>query len=270
MAIASIAVYRLCSWWERVFPCGTQDCLLSTTWTFASRRAERRPYRTEWIRQDHLAERSSGSPSRLQDRSPSAAETSPKALRIGSLSLEWPELFQNIRLFGNLTVLENVQIGSALNKARHRGAQLHDAAEAVVNDIGLAPHRDRRAATLPYGVRRRVEIARALATQPDFLLLDEPAAGANESESDDLCELIESIMANYRLGILVIEHDLRLMMRVAHRIVALTEGRVVAQGDAEYISKHQAVREAYFGKRWTEEQDRKAATVNIDSVKEAP
>ncbi|NYJ20419.1 ABC transporter ATP-binding protein [Glaciibacter psychrotolerans] len=177
--------------------------------------------------------------------------TSLRAHRIARLGVA--RTFQNIRLFGNMTVLQNVQVGSALSDARPRGAELRDAALKTLDELGLNEFQERRAGTLPYGIRRRIEIARALATKPKFLLLDEPAAGANGAESEELSELIEMIASHYSLGVLVIEHDLRLMMRVASRIVALTGGRVIAEGDAEGISQNQAVREAYFGKKWAAE-----------------
>lgn len=180
--------------------------------------------------------------------------TSMPAHRIARLGVA--RTFQNIRLFGNLTVLQNVQVGAALDKARPGGAALRDSAVATLAELNLDDVRDRRAVTLPYGVRRRVEIARALASGPRFLLLDEPAAGANETESDELRELIRLIAQRHHLGILLIEHDLRLIMRVASRIVALAGGEVIAEGNAEEIGEHPAVREAYFGKRWVERQAR--------------
>lgn len=185
--------------------------------------------------------------------------TSLPAHRVARLGIA--RTFQNIRLFGNLTVLQNVQVGAALNKAKWRGAALRDAAAATLAALNLDDVRDRRAVTLPYGVRRRVEIARALATGPRFLLLDEPAAGANEQESDELRELIVQIGEQHRLGILLIEHDLRLIMRVASRIVALNGGLVIAEGSADEISRHPGVREAYLGKRWAEKHDRGADRV---------
>lgn len=160
--------------------------------------------------------------------------------------------FQNIRLFTNMTVLQNVQVGSALSDERPRGSALREAALTTLDELRLTDLQERRAGTLPYGVRRRIEIARALATKPKFLLLDEPAAGANATESEELSEFIEHISHHYTLGILVIEHDLRLVMRVASRIVALTGGEVIAEGDAEEISQNRYVREAYFGKKWAE------------------
>ena len=160
--------------------------------------------------------------------------------------------FQNIRLFGELSVLENVEVGAALHPERPGGAALRRAARAVLVETGLAAFADRRARTLPYGIRRRVEIARALATRPTFLLLDEPAAGANEAESDELRALIAELRVAHRVGMLVVEHDLRLIMRVADRIVVLNEGARIAEGSARHVSTDAAVREAYLGRRAVE------------------
>jgi ABC-type branched-subunit amino acid transport system ATPase component len=180
------------------------------------------------------------------------------AVRLGSREITgWPahrvaalgvaRTFQNIRLFGQLSVLENVEVGAALHPERTGGGALRRAARAMLAETGLADVADRRAVTLPYGIRRRVEIARALATRPTFMLLDEPAAGANESESDELRTLISELRVVHGLGMLVVEHDLRLIMRVADRIVALNEGRLIAEGTAAEVSVHPAVREAYLG-----------------------
>ena len=157
--------------------------------------------------------------------------------------------FQNIRLFSQLTVLENVEVGAALHPERPGGTALRRAARAMLAETDLVDVADRRAATLPYGVRRRVEIARALATRPSYLLLDEPAAGANEAESDELRSLIAELRRVHGLGILVVEHDLRLIMRVADRIMVLNEGQRIAEGTAQDVSREPAVREAYLGRR---------------------
>ena len=173
------------------------------------------------------------------------------AHRIAALGIA--RTFQNIRLFSQLTVLENVEVGAALHPERPGGTARRRLARAMLADLGIADIADRRAATLPYGVRRRLEIARALATRPTFLLLDEPAAGANESESDELRELIARLRRSYGLGLLVVEHDLRLIMRVADRIMVLNEGQRIAIGTADEISGNAAVREAYLGSRSVEE-----------------
>lgn len=157
--------------------------------------------------------------------------------------------FQNIRLFNQLTVLENVEVGAALHPERPGGTAVRRAARAMLVETGIADLADRRAATLPYGIRRRLEIARALATRPTYLLLDEPAAGANEAESDELRELIGELRVTHGLGLLVVEHDLRLIMRVADRIVVLNEGQRIANGTAAEVGTDPAVREAYLGRR---------------------
>jgi branched-chain amino acid transport system permease protein len=160
--------------------------------------------------------------------------------------------FQNIRLFGQLSVLENVEVGAALHPERPGGAALRRAARAILAETGLAALAERPARTLPYGIRRRVEIARALATRPAFLLLDEPAAGANEAESDELRGLIAELRSAHALGMLVVEHDLRLILRVADRIVVLNDGAQIAAGTASEVSADPAVREAYLGRRAVE------------------
>lgn len=157
--------------------------------------------------------------------------------------------FQNIRLFGQMTVLENVEVGAALHARGRGGSALRRDARALLSETDLQAVAERRAATLPYGLQRRVEIARALATRPRFLLLDEPAAGTNEAESDELRELIQELRRRHELGLLVVEHDLRLIMRLADRIVVLNEGRRISEGTAEEVSNDQVVREAYFGQR---------------------
>src|SRR3990170_6714495 len=157
--------------------------------------------------------------------------------------------FQNIRLFGQMSVLENVEVGAALRRRTLLGASLRHAARAMLAETDLLDVAERRAATLPYGVQRRVEIARALATQPTFLLLDEPAAGTNEAESDELRELIAGLRREHKLGMLVVEHDLRLIMRLADHIVVLNEGRQISEGTADDVRDDPAVKEAYLGRR---------------------
>ncbi len=160
--------------------------------------------------------------------------------------------FQNIRLFSELSVLENVEVGAALHPLRPGGAALRRAAREILAETDLVAVADRPARTLPYGVRRRVEIARGLAMRPSFLLLDEPAAGANEAESDELRALIGELRDLHGLGMLVVEHDLRLIMRLADRIVVLNEGSMIAAGSAREVSLDPAVREAYLGRRAVE------------------
>jgi branched-chain amino acid transport system permease protein len=169
------------------------------------------------------------------------------AHRVAALGIA--RTFQNIRLFDHLSVLENVEVGAALHPERPGGAALRRAARGVLAETGLGHLADRAARTLPYGLRRRLEIARALATRPAFLMLDEPAAGANEAESDELRSLIAELRRSHGLGLLVVEHDLRLIMRIADRIVVLNEGARIAEGSAPEVSADPAVREAYLGRR---------------------
>lgn len=155
--------------------------------------------------------------------------------------------FQNIRLFRNLTVLENVC--AAANSVAGAGDDPVAAARAALDVVGLAGQAARIAATLPYGAQRRLEIARALALRPRFLLLDEPAAGMNPAETDSLMEVLRRIRAEHRLGLLVVEHDLKLIMRLCDRIVVLDKGRQIAIGTPAEIRADPAVIEAYIGRR---------------------
>ena len=116
--------------------------------------------------------------------------------------------------------------------------------------LGLEHLADTVVSTLPYGLQRRVEIARAVATKPHFLLLDEPAAGLNEAESDELLAVIRSLRGELGAGIVVVDHDLRLIMRAAERIHALNEGRTLAEGTPEEIRGNRAVVEAYLGSEY--------------------
>jgi branched-chain amino acid transport system permease protein len=155
--------------------------------------------------------------------------------------------FQNIRLFANLTVLENVELAALVASTRSTTARA--IARRHLDEMGLAADEDRRAATLPYGRQRRVEIARALAAMPRYLLLDEPAAGMNEAESDSLLQIISGLRDRYGFGILVIDHDLRLIMRLCERVVALNEGAIISEGVPHHIQTDPAVAEAYLGRR---------------------
>ena len=155
--------------------------------------------------------------------------------------------FQNIRLFANLTVLENVEVAALaappdVDSPRRR-------ARRYLEEMGLADAESRRASTLAYGAQRRVEIARALAMRPRYLLLDEPAAGMNEVESDGLLRTVADLRSRYGFGILVIDHDLRLIMRLCEKVVALNQGQLISQGDPSFIQKDPAVAEAYLGRR---------------------
>ena len=150
--------------------------------------------------------------------------------------------FQQIRLFGDMTVRENVEVGAVA------GGEPLAAVAPLLKQIGLAADAERMAATLPYGQQRRVEIARALAGGPRFLLLDEPAAGMNERESDDLLETIKVVRDERGLGVLIVDHDLRLIMRLCERIHVLAEGRTICEGSPQAVRSDRGVIEAYLGK----------------------
>jgi len=157
--------------------------------------------------------------------------------------------FQSIRLFANLTPLENVK-AAALQK--HRGMSLVQADAAALKllaELRIEALADRRSGDLAYGQQRRVEIARALALDPNFLLLDEPAAGMNEAETDELLSILEWLTQRRRLGLLIVDHDMSLIMRLCHRIAVLNKGQLIALGSPSEIRASAQVREAYLGRR---------------------
>ncbi|WP_429820034.1 ABC transporter permease subunit [Ensifer sp. B1-9] len=161
--------------------------------------------------------------------------------------------FQNIRLFKNLTVLENVTVAaSALTSSEDPAAR----ALTVLAEVGLEDFADRLAGTLSYGAQRRLEIARALALKPRYLLLDEPAAGMNPAETDELMHVLDRIRTKYRLGLLVVEHDLKLIMRLCDVVVVLNKGQQIAIGTPAEIQANPEVIEAYIGRRRSSAQAR--------------
>ncbi|WP_027134648.1 ABC transporter ATP-binding protein [Geminicoccus roseus] len=153
--------------------------------------------------------------------------------------------FQIVRLFDHLTVAENIETAALAQGHGRRAAQAKVA--ALLHDFGLDRHGDTLAAALNYGDKRRVEIARALAAEPSFLILDEPAAGMNEGESEVLLSLLAALPEKRRLGLLIIDHDMPLIMRLCHRLHVLASGRTIAEGDVESVRRHPAVIEAYLG-----------------------
>jgi len=153
--------------------------------------------------------------------------------------------FQIVRLFHNLTVRENVEAAAVAQGASRPLAQ--QKADGLLAEFGLTARAEDFAATLNFGDKRRVEIARALAAEPRFLLLDEPAAGMNQEESEALLTLLAALPAERALGLLIIDHDMPLIMRLCESLHVLASGRTIAEGDVESVRNHPAVIEAYLG-----------------------
>ena len=170
--------------------------------------------------------------------------------------------FQNIRLFGNMTVEENVRIGlhNQIKYGMFSGIfrlpaywrqelRQHEQALDLLSIFDMQDMAPVKAGSLPYGAQRRLEIVRALATNPSLLLLDEPAAGMNPHETEELMENIIKIRDKFQIAVMLIEHDMHLVMGICEGICVLNYGRIIAKGTAEEIQSNPTVIEAYLGKR---------------------
>jgi branched-chain amino acid transport system ATP-binding protein len=175
-------------------------------------------------------------------------------------SLGIARTFQNLGLFSHLTVLENILLGRHhqmrtgllagavwWGKARREERTERVACEDIIELLELEPYRFLPVARLPYGVRKRVEVARALAMRPRLLLLDEPAAGMNLEETEDMARYIREINEELQVAMLLVEHDMHLVMDLAHRVMAMDFGRVLAIGTPREVQDHPAVIESYLG-----------------------
>lgn len=166
--------------------------------------------------------------------------------------------FQNIRLFGQLTVFDNVLIAKHMRAKQNvfsatlrlnykEEKRMREETIALLEEQNLLHLKDEIASSLPYGLQRRLEIARALATEPKLLLLDEPAAGMNPQETQELTDFIKQIRDTYHLTVFMIEHHMDLVMQISHRIYVLDFGKLIAHGTPDEIQNNERVIEAYLG-----------------------
>jgi len=176
------------------------------------------------------------------------------------ISLGIARTFQNLRLFGASTVLDNVKTAAQqhykysfpeavthMGRWRSMEKATRDEGMQLLEKVGLADRANQVAGTLPYGLQRRVEIARALALRPELLLLDEPAAGMNADEVEDLNALIRGIHKDFNLTILLIEHHMDMVMQICPHIVCMNFGAMIAEGSPDQIQHHPDVLKAYLG-----------------------
>ncbi|WP_332815444.1 ABC transporter ATP-binding protein [Ramlibacter sp.] len=184
--------------------------------------------------------------------------TSQPPHRIAQLGIA--RTFQNIELFEHATVLQNLLIGRHTHrrtglwadllftpKARAAEIEARGKVERVIDLLDLQHHRESMVAGLPYGVRKVVELARALCTEPTLLLLDEPSSGLNVEETEDMAFWIQDIQKELGITVLMVEHDMALVSRVSDRVLAMNQGEVLAMGTPAEVQAHPGVAEAYLG-----------------------
>ena len=186
--------------------------------------------------------------------------TSPRSRRIGSPRLGIARTFQNIELFDHATVLQNLLIGRHCHSQRRGSFELvflprvrreelkhREKVEEVIALLGLEHYRDTLIANLPYGVRKVVELGRALCIEPKLLLLDEPSSGLNVEETEDMGFWIEDIKKDLGITVIMVEHDMNLVSQVSDRVLALNYGKVIALGTPDEVQNHPEVVRAYLG-----------------------
>ena len=180
--------------------------------------------------------------------------------RHGIAALGIGRTFQNLALFGSMSVLDNVMVGHhcrtrggffanalRLPRAAREDRAIAEKARALITALGLDAVAATRVADLPFGTQKRVELARALAAEPELLLLDEPASGLNHEEVSQLGALIRDLRQRFRLTVLLVEHHMSLVMSISERVVALNFGRLVAQGTPAEVREHPELVKAYLG-----------------------
>ncbi len=193
----------------------------------------------------------------LLDGLPTAGKTTAQVNRMGIA-----RTFQNIRLFSNMSVIDNVKVGlhnsikegfaaSVTHTFGYRKAEKAAKVRALelLDFFSMADMANAEAGSLPYGAQRRLEIVRALATNPSIILLDEPAAGMNPSETAELMENIRRIRDTFQIAVMLIEHDMSLVMNICEGICVLDHGKVIAKGTPNEITSNPTVIEAYLGKK---------------------
>jgi branched-chain amino acid transport system ATP-binding protein len=176
--------------------------------------------------------------------------------------------FQNLQIFQRMTAVENVMVGRHLRETRSLFAELfrlpsvtrqnhatREAALSLLDEVGLRESADQLAGSLPYGACKRLEIARALAAEPRVLLLDEPAAGCNAVETEEIDRLVKRVAGN-GIAVVLVEHDMKLVMKISDRILVLEHGRPLTEGTPREVRDNPAVLEAYLGKHGAREAGR--------------